>query len=213
MLRPNPVTSKHHSNPTAPPAFLSEMSNPEYANRSLSLQRSADSGAPLYSLNLIDEPSANRRLIMGTSNATRDAKDWAKLALKFGLVLTAPKVWRAISDQLNDRVEDLSDRLSRGLEDVSDTATRKFGDASDRLSGASDALRGRQPWAGPVTGLLVGLGIGAALGILLAPAAGSETRDALRDKAVQTKKQVIQSASNATERIRQSVPFTGTEGD
>ena len=87
-------------------------------------------------------------------NAAKDAKDWAKLALKFGLVLTAPKVWRAIRDQLNDRVEDLSDRLSRGLEDVSDTATRKFGDASDRLSGASDALRGRRPWAGPVTGLV-----------------------------------------------------------
>jgi gas vesicle protein len=150
---------------------------------------------------------------MRTSNAARDAKDWAKLALKFGLVLIAPKVWRAISDQLNDRVEDLSDRLSRGLEDVSDTATRKFGDASDRLSGASDALRGRRPWAGPVTGLLVGIGIGAALGVLLAPAAGEETREALRDKAVQTKKQVIQSASNAKERIRQSVPFTGTEGD
>jgi gas vesicle protein len=150
---------------------------------------------------------------MRTSNAAKDAKDWAKLALKFGLVLTAPKVWRAISDQLNDRVEGLSDRLNRGLEDVSDTATRKFGDASDRLSSASDALRGRRPWAGPVTGLLVGIGIGAALGVLLAPAAGGETREALRDKAVQTKKQVIQSASDAKERIRRSVPFTGTEGD
>jgi YtxH-like protein len=150
---------------------------------------------------------------MRTLNAAKDAKDWAKLALKFGLVLTAPKVWRAISDQLNDRVEGLSDRLSRGLEDVSDSATRKFGNASDRLSSASDALRGRRPWAGPVTGLLVSIGIGAALGVLLAPAAGGETREALRDKAVQTKKQVIQSASNAKERIRQSVPFTGTDGD
>ena len=150
-------------------------------------------------------------------NAARDAKDWAKLALKFGLVLTAPKVWKAISDQLsdqlNDRVEDLSERLSRGLEEVSETATRKFGDAGDRLSGASDALRGRRPWAGPLTGLLVGIGIGAGLGMLLAPASGGETREALRDKAAQTKKQVIQSASNAKERIRQSVPFTGTEGD
>jgi gas vesicle protein len=146
-------------------------------------------------------------------NAAKEAKDWVKLALKFGLVLTAPRVWRAISDQLNDRVEDLSDRLTRGLEDVSDTATRKFGDASDRLSDASHALRGRRHWAGPVTGLLVGIGIGAGLGVMLAPAAGGETREVLRDKAVQTKNQVIQSASNAKERIRQSVPFTGTDGD
>jgi hypothetical protein len=146
-------------------------------------------------------------------NAVRDAKDWAKLALKFGLVLAAPKVWRAISDQLNDRVEDLSDRLSRGFEEVSETTTRKFGDAGDRLSGASDALRGRRSWAGPLTGLAVGIAIGTGLGVLLAPASGGETREALRDKAAQTRKQVIQSASNAKERIRQSVPFTGTEGD
>jgi gas vesicle protein len=146
-------------------------------------------------------------------NAARDAKDWAKLALKFGLVLAAPKVWRAISDQLNDRVEDLSERLSRGLEEVSETATRKFGDAGDRLSDANDALRGRRPWAGLLTGLLVGIGVGAGLGVLLAPASGGETREALRDKAAQTKKQVVQSASNAKERIRESVPFTGTEGD
>jgi gas vesicle protein len=146
-------------------------------------------------------------------NAAKDAKDWAKLALKFGLVLTAPKVWRSISDQLNDRVEDLSDRLSRGLEEVSETATLKFGDAGDRLSDASDALRGRRPWAGLLTGLMVGIGIGAGLGVLLAPASGGETREALRDKAAQTKRQVVQSASNAKERIRQSVPFTGTDGD
>jgi gas vesicle protein len=146
-------------------------------------------------------------------NVAKDARDWAKLALKFGLVLTAPKVWRAISNQLNDRVEDLSDRVTRGFEDASETASRRFGDASDRLSDARDALRGRRHWVGPVTGLLVGIGIGAGLGVLLAPMAGEETRDALRDKAVQTKNQVIQSASDAKERIRQAVPFTGTEGD
>lgn len=141
-------------------------------------------------------------------------KDWARAALKLGLVLTAPKVWNAISDQLNNHVDDVSSRLSRGFDDVSDTAGRTYDKAVDRLSAASDALQGRNSWAAPLTGLVIGIGVGAGLGILLAPAPGSETREALRDRAVQAKNKVVQSATNARDSVRQSIPFTatGTEG-
>jgi hypothetical protein len=49
----------------------------------------------------------------------------------------------------------------------------------------------------------------------LAPAAGSETRQAVVDKATEVKNKVVESASSATGKIRRSVtnmPSTGTEG-
>jgi gas vesicle protein len=67
-----------------------------------------------------------------------------------------------------------------------------------------------------VGGFLLGVGVGAGLGILLAPAAGSETREAIRDKAVDMKNRVVDSAATATGKVRSSsvrnMPSTGTEG-
>ena len=137
----------------------------------------------------------------GTRNT---AKDWVRLAAKLGVLLTEPKVRAAIADRLKDRVDD-----------VTETVANKYEDAVGRLESAAAALRGRSYWPSRVTGFLLGVGVGAGLGMLLAPASGSETRQAVRDKAVDVKNKVVESAASATGKIRRSVtnmPSTGTQG-
>jgi hypothetical protein len=98
---------------------------------------------------------------------------------------------------------------------VTETVTDKYEDAVDRLEAVGAALHGRSYWPSRIMGFLLGVGVGAGLGILLAPAAGSETREAIREKAADVKNKVVESASTATGRMRQSVssmPSTGTEG-
>jgi len=134
------------------------------------------------------------------------AKDWVRLGAKLSLLFTDPKVRSAIGDRLKDHVDNLTD-----------TVASKYEDAADRVEAAAAAFRGKRNWPSRVAGFLLGVGIGAGLGILLAPASGAETRDAVRDKAkaVDMKNRAFESAAAATERIRQSVnsmPFTGTEG-
>jgi YtxH-like protein len=130
---------------------------------------------------------------------------WARLAAKLGLLLTDPGVRAAVGDQVKDRADNLSD-----------TIARKYEDAIDRLEAASAALQGRSRWPSRTAGFLLGAGVGAGLGILLAPRAGSETREAMRDKARDAKTKVVESASRATGKLRQSVtsmpPPTGTQG-
>ena len=131
-------------------------------------------------------------------------KDWARLAAKLGLLLTEPKVRSAIANQVRDRADA-----------VTDTIADKYEDALDRLEAAGAALQGRTYWPSRVTGFLLGVGVGAGLGILLAPAAGTETREAIRDKAAAMKDRVVESASSMTGKARQSVtsmPSTGTQG-
>jgi len=138
----------------------------------------------------------------GTRNTV---KDWVRLAAKLGVLLTEPKVRAAIADRLKDRVDD-----------VTETVANKYEDAVDRLESAAAALRGRSHWRpSRATGFLLGVGVGAGLGMLLAPASGSETRQAVRDKAADLKNKVFESAASATGKIRRSVskmPSTGTQG-
>src|SRR5260370_41310749 len=137
----------------------------------------------------------------GTRNT---AKDWVRLAAKLGVLLTEPKVRAAIADRLKDRVDD-----------VTETVANKYEDAVGRLESAAAALRGRSYWPSRVTGFLLGVGVGAGLGMLLAPASGSETRQAVRDKAVDVKNKAAESAASATGKMRRSVskmPSTGTQG-
>ena len=131
-------------------------------------------------------------------------KDWARLAAKLGLLLTEPKIRSAIANQVKDRADA-----------VTDTIAEKYEDALDRMEAVGTALQGRTYWPSRVTGFLLGVGVGAGLGILLAPAAGVETRESIRDKAVAVKNKVVDSASTVTGRARRSVtsmPSTGTEG-
>ena len=137
----------------------------------------------------------------GTKNR---AKDWVRLGAKLSLLFTDPKVRSTIGDRLKDHVDSLTD-----------TVAGKYEDAADRVEAAAAAFQRKRTWPSRAAGFLLGAGIGAGLGILLAPASGAETRDAVRDKAVDIKNRAFESAVAATERIRQSVsrmPFTGTEG-
>jgi gas vesicle protein len=145
----------------------------------------------------------------------KSAQDWVRLAAKLSLLFTEPKVRNAIADHFKGSVDDISDTVNRKAEDIRDRVTQKYESAVDRLDAAADALHGETHWPSRVAGFLLGVGVGAGLGILLAPASGAETRDSVRDTVVDAKNRVFDSAAYATDRIRQSVtsmPSTGTEG-
>jgi len=74
-------------------------------------------------------------------------------------------------------------------------------------------MTGRTKWAGSVSAFAVGLGIGAAIGVLFAPASGDDTRDHViasandgLDRAVEAGQKVTQRAkagiSEAKDRVR-----------
>jgi len=132
------------------------------------------------------------------------AADWVRLAAKLGLIFTAPKVRAAVGDQLKDRIDDLSDAVTDKYNDVSDTVASKYDDVVDRMEAAADALQGRSFWSSPTAGFLLGVGVGAGLGILLAPSSGTEMRETVRDKASAMKDKFRDSISR--------IPSTGTEG-
>lgn len=131
-------------------------------------------------------------------------KDWVRLAAKVGLLFTEPKTRAAIGDRLKDRVEDLTDAVADKYDDVSDTVASKYEDAVGRLEAATDALQGKTHWSSRATGFLLGVGIGAGLAILLAPASGTEIRESIRDKATEVKNKIRESVTR--------MPATGTEG-
>src|SRR5258708_19641676 len=119
---------------------------------------------------------------MRNSGRMNAAKDWVRLAAKLGVLFTEPKVRSAIADRLKDQ-----------MDDVTDTVTSKYEDAVDRLESAAAALRGRSYWPSRVTGFLLGVGVGAGLGILLAPPPGSEPPQASPDKPAQCQNTVVKS--------------------
>lgn len=59
---------------------------------------------------------------------------------------------------------------------------------------------------GAMTNFLLGVGIGFGLGMLFAPAAGEETRKALRDRATE----IGDKAAKATNQVRQAIGTTQT---
>jgi hypothetical protein len=137
--------------------------------------------------------------------------DLSRLFAKLGLVLTDPKLRAAINDEVQDRVDHVKNRVG----DVADTFASRYDDAADRLDAARSALQGRDYWPSRAVGFLLGVGVGAGLGLLLAPTKGTETREAMRDKAVAIKNKIVDSASNASAQVRRSMgsmPSTGTEG-
>ena len=101
----------------------------------------------------------------------RRKKDWARLAMRAGLLLTDAKLWSAVQNQMRDRADDISDVINE-----------KYQDASERFSNASDALRGRSQW--PSWGsFLLGVGIGTGIGYLVAPSSFERVRNAFNEKA------------------------------
>lgn len=151
---------------------------------------------------------------MRNSEMQNTVKDWVRLAAKLSLLFTEPKIRKAVGDQVKSRVSNISDAVSDKYGDVSDTVASKYEDAVDRLEAAADALQGKSHWPSHVTGFLLGVAVGAGVGILLAPASGEETRESFREKAVDVKNRVFDSASSAANRMRESVtsmPSTGTQ--
>jgi gas vesicle protein len=145
----------------------------------------------------------------------RKVQNWARGAVKLGLLLTDPKVRNAITDTFRDSFSDVSDTLSDKYSDVSKQVSHKYEDVMDRLDSVAENFRHPNPWPARVGGFLMGVGVGVGLGILFAPAPGSETRETVTDRVNEMKDRVVQSANTATSKIRSSVtsmPSTGTEG-
>jgi hypothetical protein len=99
---------------------------------------------------------------MGYAGTRNAAKDWARLALKLGLLLTEPKVRAEIGGRLKDQ-----------MGSVSDTIADKYEDAVERLDAAQSAFTGKRNWTPGITGFLIGAGVGVGLGILFAPSASN----------------------------------------
>jgi len=138
------------------------------------------------------------------------AKQWARFAMRFGLVLSDPKLWSSLSDQLRDRTDDVSEVVK----DKYEAMREKYEDASDRFSNASSALRGESDWIAPTLSFIGGIGVGVGLGILFAPFSGEEMRGVIRDKAADVTNDVKTKVSNMKSRYRASdAAFTGTDGD
>ena len=61
---------------------------------------------------------------------------------------------------------------------------------------------GRNDWSSMITGVTIGLGIGAALGILFAPQSGEDTRDYLRGAAKDRLNDAKDRFSDVTDHVR-----------
>lgn len=125
-------------------------------------------------------------------------KQWARLAMRIGLLLTDAKLWSLMSHKLQDRAEDMGDVLRD-----------RYEDAADRLHDVRSSLRGETHWVAPTLSFLGGIGIGIGAGLLLAPMSGEETRAAIREKANDVSNKVNDIASGT--RYRSSSQPTGTE--
>jgi hypothetical protein len=141
------------------------------------------------------------RLTMREFRSKNSAQQWARVAMKIGLLLTDAKTWANMAEHLSGRAEDFTDGVKR-----------KYDDMADRFKDARSSLRGESDWVGPTVSFLGGVAVGAGLGILFAPTSGERARAALRATAVDVKNKV----STITE-TRFCGPgtgqSTGTEGD
>jgi hypothetical protein len=109
---------------------------------------------------------------MTTFGRRSTAKQWARMAMKVGLLLTDMKLWSALNDQLKERAGDLRDDLRD-----------RYDDTADRVQNAGSALRGESNWISPVASFVGGIGVGIAVGMLFAPVSGEEARAVIRDRA------------------------------
>ncbi len=128
---------------------------------------------------------------MASMRTRTKAKDWVRLAAKLGLLFTDPKLRDAISDRVKDSFDGIKDRV----DNVNDRVSSGYEDAADRFTAARAALLGQSTWPSRTAGFLLGVGIGAGLGILFAPASGSETREAVRNRVAGVKNQTFESAA------------------
>jgi uncharacterized protein YjbJ (UPF0337 family) len=91
-------------------------------------------------------------------------------------------------------------RVRSHVGDLRDSASDTLDDLADRIGRVSDSLTGRRDYVAPIGSFLIGMGIGAGLGILFAPAPGEETRGKIMDQAADFKGRVSQRAANIRDR-------------
>lgn len=115
--------------------------------------------------------------------------DWKKL-LK---VMLGTGLFLVESNQVGRRVRS-------HVGDLRDSASDRIDAVVDRIGRVSDRLSGRRDYVTPIGSFLIGMGIGAGLGMLFAPASGEETRGKIRDQAVDLKDRVSQRAANIRDR-------------
>jgi len=77
-----------------------------------------------------------------------------------------------------DLLDDLRERLPGNLENMKGRARETYERTSGRLRRATDVLRGKEDSQvlSNVGALLIGVGVGAGVGLLIAPASGEKTR-------------------------------------
>lgn len=84
-------------------------------------------------------------------------------------------------DQSDKATKSTRDRAADSFDDLRDAVQDKYETASNRVSRASKAIRGEDESdvMGNVLRFAAGIGVGVGIGLLLAPASGEETRDAI----------------------------------
>jgi len=117
--------------------------------------------------------------------------NWARLALKCGLLLTDAKLWASISNQMRDHADDLGHEVKN-----------RYDDAVDRMQDVRQAIHGRNHWLGPTMSFVGGIGLGVGLGMMLTPVSGAEARAALKSRVVRM-----------TDKMGDIASGTGTDGD
>jgi YtxH-like protein len=130
-------------------------------------------------------------------------KEWARIAMKVGLLVTDAKLLAALNKRMHEHAADMGDMI-RG----------DYNQMSERLSAPRIQFRGNTDWFARVTGLLAGIGIGIGVGMLIAPSSGQETRANLRARVNDVKNSVGDVATRAVRaRSTGDVRSTGTVGD
>jgi hypothetical protein len=110
-------------------------------------------------------------------------------------------------DQSGEVASDARDRVASGFDRASDRISDMGERASSRLSDVGDRVRGLYTGDDTAKNALMfaaGIAVGACAGILLAPASGEETREAIGDKVHEFRGQVRKFS-------RKAAASTGTE--
>jgi hypothetical protein len=136
---------------------------------------------------------------MAIFSRRNSVKDWVRLALKGGMLLTDPRFRNAVSERLRHRYEDLSDVVEE-----------RYEEAAGRLSDVSDALRGRSRTRTRVLSFLAGIGVGAGMAVLLTPVSGGQIRQGLRDRAGDARDRMKEIIAGAGKRQAEPLASTGT---
>jgi hypothetical protein len=95
-----------------------------------------------------------------------------RLLLGMGLVMTEPRQRRRIYDRVTDQLDDVADQASQGYEAVANGVERLY-----RTARGED----HRGLSGTAT-FLIGMGVGAGVGLLMAPASGKKTRETIVGK-------------------------------